>query len=455
MSRSERIEHIIQQRKPLVEKITNVTNNLYTLTSRIKTLETFKEKLAKEIEDSSIRQNLSYIDFTDTKERINVILPNLSKLKTRFDRVTLNIGVVGMARQGKSTFLQSLTGLTTEEIPDSNMGFCTGVQSAICHKENITTSGLVWFYSPQDLFNEVILPYYDTLNLAPKPDNIYEFVHSKLPSLSEDSVVNQATYKHLQDYYEHYQDYKKWFQINSNPYSIKKEEIREFVSQISSDGKTEYYNYLPVKKVEIICSFPQSDLGKIVLIDTPGIGDTKLNDQDIMVKTLGEDVYEKMASSLFDELVKKYNLSPNPLNPSLLNFNKGIKLSLLMNDIYDKDKIENYNLFFLTLFLWKNNHNDKTIKEKCPLDKNIEKNEKLTINNRYFLSQILDIDKFKNNISSHLYMINIFTQLNQEQQTEIVLIGEFILNHKENDQLWRKYKELMEEIKSFLNKMFQ
>lgn len=290
MSRSERIEHIIQQRKPLVEKISSVTTNLYTLTSRIKTLETFKEKLINEIEDSSIQKNLHEVNFDEVQQKINAILPNLGKLKHRFDRATLNIGVVGMARQGKSRFLQSLTGLTTEEIPDSNMGFCTGVQSAICHQENITTSGLVWFYSPQDLFNEVILPYYDTLNLAPKPDNIYEFAQSNLPTLSDESEVNKATYQHLKDYHDHFEDYQKWFQVNSNPYSIQKEEIREFVSQISSDGKVKYYNYLPVKKVEIICSFPKSDLGKIVLIDTPGIGDTKLNDQDIMLKTVGEDI---------------------------------------------------------------------------------------------------------------------------------------------------------------------
>lgn len=290
MSRSERIEHIIQQRKPLVEKISSVTTNLNTLTSRIKTLETFKEKLAQEIEDSSIQQNLSHIDFTDTKQKINAILPNLGKLKRRFDRASLNIGVVGREKQGKSTFLQSLTGLTTEEIPSTDMGCCTGVQSAICHQENATTVGLVRFYSPQDLFNEVILPYYNTLNLAPKPDNINEFAQSILPTLSDESEVNKATYQHLKDYHEHFEDYQKWFQVNSNPYRIDKEEIREFVSQISSDGKVKYYNYLPVKKVEIICSFPKSDLGKIVLIDTPGIGDTKLNDQDIMLKTVAEDI---------------------------------------------------------------------------------------------------------------------------------------------------------------------
>jgi len=291
MSRSERIEKIIQQRKPLVEKITSVTSNLYTITSRIKAVEAFKNKLINDIEDSSIQRNLHQINFDEAQQKINAILPNLGKLKRRFERQTLNIGIVGMAKQGKSSFLQSLTGLSDEEIPSSNMGFCTAVQSAICHQENIKTSGLVWFYSPEDLFNQVILLYYDNLKLEPKPENMDEFANSILPLLQNELKINQETYdKYLKKYHDNYRNYKKWFDITPNPYFIEKEDIRKFVSHKSSDGKTEYYNYLPVKKVQINCSFPQSDLGKIVLIDTPGIGDIKLDDQDIMIKTLGEDV---------------------------------------------------------------------------------------------------------------------------------------------------------------------
>jgi len=37
-----------------------------------------------------------------------------------FSRSTLNIGVIGRARQGKSRLLQSLTGLGTEEIPSGD-----------------------------------------------------------------------------------------------------------------------------------------------------------------------------------------------------------------------------------------------------------------------------------------------------------------------------------------------
>ncbi|MGY1669422.1 hypothetical protein [Geodermatophilus sp. SYSU D00710] len=52
-------------------------------------------------------------------------------LTTRMSRPTLTVGAVGLARMGKSRFLQSLTGLTAREIPDSSGGFCTGVTSLI------------------------------------------------------------------------------------------------------------------------------------------------------------------------------------------------------------------------------------------------------------------------------------------------------------------------------------
>lgn len=155
---------------------------------------------------------------------------------------------------------------------------------------------------------------------------------------------------------------------------------------------------------------------------------------------------------MFDELVKKYNLSPNPLNLSLLNFNKGIKLSLLMNNIYDKDKRENYNLFFLTLFLSKNANNDTNISEKYHkfINKIKDANEKANRQNNEinFLEKIRDkLQKF----SYHKYMIYSFIQLNKYQQKEILLIAEFILNHKENDPLWKKYQELIKEVKKFFS----
>jgi ABC-type phosphate/phosphonate transport system ATPase subunit len=49
----------------------------------------------------------------------------LEKLQARFSCDTLNIGVIGIMRQGKSTLLQSLTGLGNNVIPAQSGGACT------------------------------------------------------------------------------------------------------------------------------------------------------------------------------------------------------------------------------------------------------------------------------------------------------------------------------------------
>jgi hypothetical protein len=68
-------------------------------------------------------------------------------LKNRFSRDTLNIGVIGRARQGKSRLLQSLTGLSAAEIPDGDRQHCTGVRSTIHHSNSVDTYGEVWFHT--------------------------------------------------------------------------------------------------------------------------------------------------------------------------------------------------------------------------------------------------------------------------------------------------------------------
>ncbi|MGD1701649.1 hypothetical protein [Dapis sp. BLCC M229] len=42
--------------------------------------------------------------------------------------------MVGKPRQGKSKFLQTLTGLSRNEIPDGSGQHCTGVMSIIYHQ---------------------------------------------------------------------------------------------------------------------------------------------------------------------------------------------------------------------------------------------------------------------------------------------------------------------------------
>ncbi|NES05814.1 MAG: hypothetical protein F6K22_25205, partial [Okeania sp. SIO2F4] len=119
-NRTETISDIIHKRRPLVQKIERTETNLRELTPALHALESQRNQLITQIEDHKIRGRLAEIDFLALYLKIATELEALAKLKVRFSRDTLNIGVVCRARQGKSRLLQSLTGLTTTEIPDGD-----------------------------------------------------------------------------------------------------------------------------------------------------------------------------------------------------------------------------------------------------------------------------------------------------------------------------------------------
>jgi hypothetical protein len=216
----------------------------------------------------------------------------LGKLKVRFWRDTLNIGVVGRARQGKSRLLQSLTGLTAAEIPDGNRQHCTGVRSTIHHNPSTETYGEVWFHSERSFLDEVISPYYEKLRLGVKPMTLEEFAQNPLPPLPSDLpgyAEPGAMYEHLGRYHANLAQYRQLL-VAPSPRRIAKNEIRQYVAQDTPDGQRVFFNYLGVREVKIVCNFPNSDVGEIALVDMPGLGDTGVGDEERLVRTLGQEV---------------------------------------------------------------------------------------------------------------------------------------------------------------------
>jgi hypothetical protein len=166
------ISKIIEKRKPLAHRIERVEGNLKNLSAALHKLEERRNYLSTEVDDSVVVGRLNSIDFSKIQLANDLRcasfaseLAALTKLKNRFSRDTLNIGVVGRARQGKSRLLQSLTGLSAVEIPDGDRQHCTGVRSTIQHGLNVDTHGEVWFHTERSFLDEVIAPYYEQLRL--------------------------------------------------------------------------------------------------------------------------------------------------------------------------------------------------------------------------------------------------------------------------------------------------
>src|ERR1700739_4930231 len=86
-------------------------------------------------------------------------------VEARFSRDTVNIGVSGSARVGKSTLLQSISGLTDEQIPTGRDIPVTAVRSRIYHSTRPPVA-LLRLHSPESFLNEVVNPYHTALQMA-------------------------------------------------------------------------------------------------------------------------------------------------------------------------------------------------------------------------------------------------------------------------------------------------
>lgn len=291
-SRQAVIANIIQQRKPFKSEIERIQAALDRRASALKTLEQLQARITSG-NKSPLLDEVKAFDFATIRGKVEQMKQDLEKAKTRFSRDTLNIGVIGRARQGKSRLLQSLSDLNTTIIPTGSTEHCTGTRSLICHDPNQTPHGEITFYSEQEFLTDVIGPYYKELALGTPPLSLSEFAGRSLPPLPSNSpnkgyVVPAEQYRHLQNYKDYLNDYRPL--INAPTRSIPIQDVRAFVAQDTPDGKGKYYNFMAVKEARIICEFRHPDVGQIALVDMPGLGDTGVGAEERLVRALGEHI---------------------------------------------------------------------------------------------------------------------------------------------------------------------
>ena len=305
--RTRQIQAIVAQRLPLREKIATVEHNLRSLARSLETLSQHGSGICSRLESISSRQNrdrlisqvddleyqkLQQLNFQQLQTQIQSQLAGLDLLKNRFNRDTINIGVIGRARQGKSRLLQSLTGLSSNEIPTGDRGHCTGVRSTILHQPGVDTYGEITFHDEHSFLKEVIAPYYEDLELGRVPYSLDEFAGKPLPSHPShltNTAVAEGKYEYLQRYHHYLPQYRPLLRKLA-PIKIAKEQIREYVAQDNLQGERVYHNYLAVKEAKIFCTFPHPDVGQIALIDMPGLGDTGVGDEKRLIEILAQDV---------------------------------------------------------------------------------------------------------------------------------------------------------------------
>jgi hypothetical protein len=288
---NDRIEQVIQKRQSLARKAQPVRAHLENLLQQVLQLGQHYQTFSNGLAAINSKDTLEQINLMKLESQIRTERDRLNDLIIRLSRPTLNIGVVGRMRQGKSTFLQRLSGLTDGEIPARKGGACTAVRSKIYHHEGDTNAS-VTFHSEDSFLQDVIRPYYKALGFANPPSSLDVFVSASLP-MEPTGATLQTMYGHLKDDYQKNLQHYRNFLKDSSPRTIDipKEHIPTYVIQ-QRDGRNRLttFNHLAVREVTIQCRFKQSGVNKLGLVDVPGLGDTRLGDSELILETLGREV---------------------------------------------------------------------------------------------------------------------------------------------------------------------
>ncbi len=325
MNIPEKIESIITERNKHLPAIEKSLQNLEKANSIILRFEEYRKNISDSLNtDFSI--SLNNINLEDYKKQFQKTKEKLDLLYKRFSRKHINISFVGKAGQGKSLVMQKISGLSRKIIPSSNGPDCTGTKSIITNDDSDKVNAQITFYSEKELV-QIINTYLEKIL---EVDFIPISSVNALKSLDINEIENKINsnadklgmFKHLKDYIEKISEFEEYL---GKKIIVSENEIEQYVAQYeSTNPNNKYYKYLGVKEANIHCAFPFKECGKIVLVDTIGLGATTIGVQENMLETVKK-----------DSDVILYMFRPDPLRPRLAqdDFN-------IINDIKNTVSVE-------------------------------------------------------------------------------------------------------------------
>lgn len=204
-------------------------------------------------------------------ENLRGILEAAAGVRARFARDTLCIGIGGAARMGKSTFLQSVTGLAETQIPTSDKYFTTAVRSQIENSAHENTA-IADFHSVESFLRDVVAPMCNTLRI-PAPTNLEAFRTARfaLPEGAPRTQEADDVLHRLADAQSHLADYERYL-TGERGHRIPLEELRPFVAY-PEGGIVKAGPYLAVADLVIRVPFPSTDVAQLRVVDLPGLGE--------------------------------------------------------------------------------------------------------------------------------------------------------------------------------------
>lgn len=305
MAVRDQIDRIIANRKEKSASLQKRKDHMQDLKNQLKSFNSALVMQTRDIKDEQLRAQYGAVfggvNTMPVQKKVDQMLRKLDESIKRFERDYISIATVGKERQGKSQFLQSVGDLDNSIIPAYDATSCTGATSIIWNDLTVprgTVKATITFRQPQELL-DIVTPYIREIDPTYLDDFPLQFEDVGYINLAQLRVkmeagnANQATAeKHLTNIVEHFDEFRDLF--GASPLTLTDPDlIKTYVAQnngkdISDPGVEFYYKYLAVARADIYCPF-FTDTGKVRLVDTVGIGDTKFGIEDMMLNTVDKE----------------------------------------------------------------------------------------------------------------------------------------------------------------------
>jgi hypothetical protein len=228
---------------------------------------------------AELREELAGFRVEEAREGVAEAVRLLRVLESRFSRTTINIGVSGQARVGKSTLLQSISGLDDGQIPTGKGLPVTAVRSRIFHSRT-NQRATVRLHTFDTFVADVLAPHHAQLGLPGLPTTAAEFAGWDYPApgspASGSDKPSWATLlKRLRDMQAALPSYRS--ELLGGEREIGLDELRPYVAYPTNDElgaeAAVSRRYLAVRDLRIECPFPHAKVEQLAVVDLPGLGE--------------------------------------------------------------------------------------------------------------------------------------------------------------------------------------
>lgn len=281
----ERVDGILATRRGLLPAVQREAEDTARRKSDVEHLLSLLDEL-KDIEkdlDALQRIDCASDDLNRLLDSFAAREETLEALRVRFSRDTVNIGVSGEARVGKSTTLQRFSGLTDTQIPTGKGLPVTAVRSEIFNSAD--EGAEVTFRDQKTFITEYVRPLLEIVNkhldMPLSVDSLAGLRTAKFPETLGTNVdsVSTDSLSRLLDAQRSLSTYESL--LTGSTKQVALGDLRSYVAYPTKDdldaekstGTPPNRSYIAVKAVKIFCPFPRLEGLKIGLVDLPGLGE--------------------------------------------------------------------------------------------------------------------------------------------------------------------------------------